>query len=227
MSKTFIVAEIGNSHLGNMDMAKILIQEAAACGVDAVKMQAFLPQDIYWGSKDKEFYKKCSFSYGQYLDLINFADIIKTNLFYSVFSPELDELRLHTKYNKISAHQTNTMRNDWLMEHDNESTFISINNCCAKIPNFKRAKILFASQYLPENNDAKFVGLVLLRHLFYRPIGYSDHTIGIDNCIIAAKEYNCPWIEKHFTIERDETFRDTIHAADQKQMYELVRNLNR
>ena len=37
--KIFIVAEIGNNHEGNFQLAKKLIYEAYRCGVDAVKFQ--------------------------------------------------------------------------------------------------------------------------------------------------------------------------------------------
>ena len=35
----FVVAEIGNNHNGSMELAKRLIDEAIACGADAVKFQ--------------------------------------------------------------------------------------------------------------------------------------------------------------------------------------------
>ena len=41
LKKTFIVAEIGNNHEGNFDIAIRLINEAKKCGVDAVKFQTF------------------------------------------------------------------------------------------------------------------------------------------------------------------------------------------
>ena len=39
--KTFIIAEIGNNHEGNFNVAKKLISQAAISGVDAVKFQTF------------------------------------------------------------------------------------------------------------------------------------------------------------------------------------------
>ena len=39
MKKTYIIAEIGNSHEGSLGLAKQFIQTAAESGVDAVKMQ--------------------------------------------------------------------------------------------------------------------------------------------------------------------------------------------
>ena len=39
MQKTYIIAEIGNTHEGSLGLAKNFIKSAAECGVDAVKFQ--------------------------------------------------------------------------------------------------------------------------------------------------------------------------------------------
>ena len=51
--QVFIVAEIGNNHEGNFDVAQELIQQAAKVGVDAVKFQTYLPE-LYVSSEDQE-----------------------------------------------------------------------------------------------------------------------------------------------------------------------------
>ena len=42
--QVFIVAEIGNNHEGDFDVAHELIRQAAKAGADAVKFQTFLPE---------------------------------------------------------------------------------------------------------------------------------------------------------------------------------------
>ena len=42
IKKTFIIAEIGNNHEGNISNAKKLIKLASKAGVDAVKFQTFV-----------------------------------------------------------------------------------------------------------------------------------------------------------------------------------------
>ena len=44
--KVFIIAEIGNNHEGNFQLAKKMIIKAAATGVDAVKFQTFIPEQF-------------------------------------------------------------------------------------------------------------------------------------------------------------------------------------
>ena len=46
MSETYIIAEIGNNHNGQLSKAKALIDMAAKTGVNAVKFQSFRGEDI-------------------------------------------------------------------------------------------------------------------------------------------------------------------------------------
>ena len=47
--KFFIIAEIGNNHEGNFELAKKMVCKAAESGVDAVKFQTFIPEHICSG----------------------------------------------------------------------------------------------------------------------------------------------------------------------------------
>ena len=45
-NSTFIIAEIGVNHNGSVDLAKTMIKSASMCGVDAVKFQTFVSEDL-------------------------------------------------------------------------------------------------------------------------------------------------------------------------------------
>ena len=45
-SPTFIIAEIGVNHNGDIDLAKRLIDEEKSCGADAVKLQTFTARSL-------------------------------------------------------------------------------------------------------------------------------------------------------------------------------------
>ena len=55
--RTFIIAEAGVNHNGDIDLAVEMIQVASRCGVDAIKFQAFIPEksSTYSLSKDNDF----------------------------------------------------------------------------------------------------------------------------------------------------------------------------
>ena len=46
LTKTFIIAEIGVNHNGNMNLAKKMIRSAKRCGADAVKFQTFTAKSL-------------------------------------------------------------------------------------------------------------------------------------------------------------------------------------
>ena len=69
--KVFIIAEIGNNHEGNFELAKEMISKAAKAGVDAVKFQTFIPENLVC-NEDKTRLKQLSkfqLSYNQFKDL--------------------------------------------------------------------------------------------------------------------------------------------------------------
>lgn len=55
--KTFIVAEAGVNHNGNLDMAKKMIVEAKKCGADAIKFQHFTADQLVTKKATKAIYQ--------------------------------------------------------------------------------------------------------------------------------------------------------------------------
>lgn len=45
-SRTYIIAEIGANHNGDMALAKDMIDAAVNCGADAVKFQSWTPKSL-------------------------------------------------------------------------------------------------------------------------------------------------------------------------------------
>ncbi len=72
--------------------------------------------------------------------------------------------------------------------------------------------------------DAKLERIKWLSEFLGKPVGYSDHTIGIEACVEAVRKYDACVIEKHFTFDHDfGPLRDHKHAATPEEMRELVR----
>ena len=58
MKKIYIVAEIGCNHNGDKNLAKVLINKAKECGVDAVKFQTFNSNLLISKYAEKAEYQK-------------------------------------------------------------------------------------------------------------------------------------------------------------------------
>lgn len=219
-----LIAEIGNNHFGSLKKAKEMIRIAKTCGADLIKGQAFDPEDLKHGSMNYEFYKQCAFNFEEYCELIEYGKDFEIDVFFSIFSPKFRNLELKQKWFKLAGVQTKGGKYD-LKSEDNKNTFVSVPGDM-DYPDFKKANILYVSEYLPEDPILDFIDV--LSDYYDRRVGYSDHTIGIGSCEKAIKEYNAIIIEKHFTLEQnvkfhDKVFRDTVHGAMPSELEALSR----
>ena len=244
--KTFIVAEIGNNHEGSYFLAKKLIDEAKKCGVDAVKFQTFIPNLFYSINSEKkrmDQLNKFCLSFEQFRRLSAYAR--KKNLIF--FSTPLDNQSAEFLKNiqsifKIASSDNNYFKFIEKIANYNKDIIVStglsdikllkkIEKIVLKI--WKKRKIKknlicthCVSSY-PTNFEHSNIGAIktLQKKFPKRIIGYSDHTIGIDACLIAAT-LGAKVIEKHFTIDNNYSrFRDHKLSANPKQMKILVERI--
>lgn len=219
-----LIAEISNAHFGNFDTAKALIRAAHNSGASIVKGQAFMAKDIKTGSMPFEFYEQCQFSFQEYVELIEYAREIGTDLFYSIFSPELSELLYEQRWHKIAGGQ---VRLGTYEKIDNKKVIVSVPRDC-ELPYFVKSEILHVSDYFDEEPELKRI--TELGKIYGRRVGYSDHTLGIETAISAARDYGAHIIEKHFCLEKSVTFkgvvyRDTVHGVTPFEFEALARKI--
>ena len=114
MNKSYIIAEIGNTHEGSLGFAKQFIKAAAECGVDAVKIQTHIfdteslpsaPNPPYFKEEtSKEYFDRTAFTIGQWECMDHERDVQNLN---QLCNDGLDillgkhEYFVHSKYNII------------------------------------------------------------------------------------------------------------------------------
>ena len=115
--KTFIIAEIGINHNGDITIAKKMIEEAKAAGVDAVKFQKrdifevytkeFLSQEREspWGKTQLDQKKGLEFEEKEYLEIDKYCQEIGIIWFASAWDiKSLNFLdKFNFKYNKVAS----------------------------------------------------------------------------------------------------------------------------
>lgn len=217
-----LIAEFGNNHFGDFAKAKTMILAALESGATLAKGQAFLAKDLKSGSMPREFYKQCQFTLQQYVELIEYGREIGIPVFFSIFSKELSVLEEHQQYYKLSGRQTLDGKHDF-REFDVSNAFVSI-PATADPPYLKRAQPLYVSDYLAE--DPGLHNLIRLKEFYKRPVGYSDHTLGITQCKKAIDHFDVPVIEKHFTLDKSYVFgqsffRDCAHGIGPDEFLKL------
>ena len=208
-----LIAEIGNNHFGDIELAKQLIKAAHDSGASISKMQAGVDR----GSMPSRFYKQVSFTQGEYILLIDYARSLGSDLFCSVFSPGFDKLRAHQNWEKIAANQYRTNF------PDGPQTIASV-PLNSYLKPLKAANLMHVTEYM--STDPRLDRISKLNAYYGRQCGYSDHTKGIDNCALAIIDWGARFVEKHFTLEHNMqwegwVFRDTVHGATPEEFSQL------
>ncbi len=238
----FLIAEIGNNHYGDINLAKKMISAASKSGADAVKLQYINPEKfIHFSNKDKlNLLKKITFSRNEIVKLYKFAKKKKIELFASIFDHH--EINFFSKLQnlfKIASCDNDLSIYYELISKYKKPTFIStglvgqanlrlIYNLIRKNWNKEFCKQNIAVMYCISEYPCKKLNLNLnsikkIPDEFIK--GYSDHTIGIDACLYAFL-LGAKVIEKHFTLnKKDKRLRDNLLSADPNDLKKLVKNL--
>ena len=244
--KVFIIAEIGNNHEGNFNIAKKLVRLAAKAGADAVKFQTFKTENFINIKDVKRFkqLKKFELSYKQFdslkklahskkikfistpLDLESAvflnkkADLIKIASGDNNFFPLIETVLSSNKPIIISTGMTSFYQIQQILN--------IINSKIGKKNTKKRISLLHCVTNYPVANDfANLRSIVFLNDKIDLTIGYSDHTIGQEACI-AAVALGARIIEKHFTLNKNfSKFRDHALSADYIDLKNMITSIRK
>jgi len=241
LTKSFVIAEIGVNHEGSKKLAMEMINLAAEVGVDAVKFQTYEVEN-YISIEQPDRYaraKKFQLSRDSFREIadyarkkniiffstplhpndVNFLDEIAP--IFKISSGDLTHLKLISEVSKrrkpiiIStgmgtyqeiADAIGEVEKNWPSVRDDGGLLLM--HCVASYPTDKINANLKNISWLIDN--------------FQLPVGYSDHTIGVDACSIAIA-VGAVAIEKHFTYRIEgQVFHDHHISADPAQMKLLV-----
>ena len=246
IKKTYIIAEIGNTHEGSLGLAKCFIKSAADCGVDAVKMQTHIfeaeslpsaPNPPYFKDETrKEYFERTAFTFEQWKELKRYSEEdLKIDFFSSPFSLEaldlLEAVGMNT-YKVASGEVNNTPLLEKIAktgkrvllssgmsswsELDEAVETLQSNGCKDLIV------LQCPSEYPCPPEQA---GLNVLDELKDRyqnvTIGYSDHTMGLA-VPLAAVIKGAKVIEKHFTLSQAMYGSDAMNSTEPEDFKRLV-----
>lgn len=239
-----IVAEIGNNHEGNFEVACELVRQAAACGVDAVKFQTFKTEQFIRPIDTARFQRLQSFelTIEQFGQLANLAKSLGL-LFISTpldlesaqgLKPLVDAYKIascdDTFYPLLSAIaktgkpvMLSTGISDWEQVQKTVHHLQSVWEL-EKVANPSLAVLHCVSSYPvpPEQANLNSIRFLQEKLDYHYPIGYSDHVIGLDAALLAVG-LGARVIEKHFTLDQQYSgFRDHQLSADPAMLKELV-----
>ena len=249
-SKPFIVAEISGNHNGSLSLLKKTILAAKRCGVDAVKLQSYQPEDLTLDIKRKLFkvkgvknkwknkylydiYKEGQTPLKWHKNIFDFCKKKKILCFSSPFSEKavscLEKLNCPA-YKVASLEITNFQLLKRLAKtkkpiiiSTGASNIKEISTALSFFKNKKNIAILKCTVDYPcENKNANINSIKTLKKTFKNiEVGFSDHTQDPVAAIIAINN-GASIIEKHFIINKKINSVDNFFSIDQENMKKFV-----
>jgi len=242
----YIVAELNTSHFGKLETAKMMIDKVKEAGCDCVKFQSWTADTLYSQNYYEEnpiakrFIKKFSLSPLELEEVLNYCRGVNVGFSSTPYSREEAEFLLKNcdvPYLKVASMDLNNLQYlKYLAETgsaivlstgmgDMEEIYRAI-NVIERAGN-KRVCILHCvSMYPTETSKVRLNNVLGLRKEFPDyPIGFSDHSLGVEMSIAASALGAC-MIEKHFTLDKEKIGMDNHMAIDSEEMSFLARSVH-
>lgn len=245
----FIAAEVGINHNGDMELARKMIDAAVECGADAVKFQNYYTEDFIqdkdlkytYASQGKavtesqfDMFKRYELSFEQLKGLKEHCDK-KGVLFFSTPTSKrgIDDLaKLNVGLLKNGSDLLVNIPLIKEMAKTKIPTIIStgmalVSEIDEAVRAFEEADgkelmiLHCTSSYPTPDEDVNLLKLESLSKTFNYPIGFSDHTWGIEAAIGAVVLGAC-FIEKHFTTDKTLPGPDHRFSSDPAEFKQLV-----
>ena len=250
----FIVAEAGVNHNGDIKIAKQLIDVAVDAGCDVVKFQTFKAENIVTADAPKAKYQlkttsstesqlemlcRLELSYKDHEKLYEYC-LKKGILFMSTPFDEESADFLDTLGVPVFKIPSGEITNLPFLTHVAQkgkplivSTGMSYLQevqtaveALKKTKNKNFALLHCVSQYPAEPQDVNLKAMDTLAKVFRVPIGFSDHTLGIE-ISLAAVARGARIIEKHFTLDRDLKGPDHKASLEPLELKALVAGIRK
>lgn len=234
----FIIADVGANSNGDLGIAKEMIERAGDVGIDSVKFQSWTKDTLMSSSLYKNqpaglesFGPKTQ---GDLLDFLSLTDkdhyalkafCDKNNVIFSstpLSFHHVDLLNdLDVLFFKIASMDLNHLSMLEYVAKKGKPIILStgmgsvreIGEAIDTILSAGNDKIILlhcTSLYPPTDEEVNLNNIDYLRNVFDLPIGYSDHTLGINIPLASVAKGVCV-IEKHYTL--DKTMEGWDHAV--------------
>jgi len=245
----FIIAEIGTNHLGDLKIAKKIIDAAKDAGCDAVKFQKKNVENIYtkffldspidspWGTTQRQMRLHREFSLKQFEEINKYCKKKKIEWFASCWDTEsqISMRKFKTKYNKVASAMLTHKKLLELIAKEKKYTFISTGMSTMKnienaVKIFKKSKCPFElmhchSAYPMPTEEANLNMIPALKKKFKCNVGYSGHEIGATNVSIPAVMLGASSIERHVTLNRTWYGHDQAASLEPQGLQRLIRDV--
>lgn len=249
----YVIAEAGVNHNGDLNMAFELIDVAVAAGADAVKFQTFNPSSVFTKTASKAKYQKTgvddqetafemlsrlALTYNDFRKLNDYAQEKGIVFFSKGHKEDIDFLvELGVPVLKIDSSQLIWYSYIEKMAQQNLPIILSTGTCTLGevekaldiILNTGNQDVIVlhcTTAYPTPPNQINLKAMATLEHAFGLPVGFSDHSEGIE-IALAAVGLGAVMIEKHYTLDRNLPGPDHQASLEPKDLNALVAGIRK
>ena len=235
---TFVVAEIGINHNGDMKLAEQLLHEAKTSGADAAKLQTYITEKrVRRDAAIFDILKRCELSFDQQKQLFDLGKDLGLMVFSTPFDDEsvafLEEVEspcikiasfdvVNEKLlQRVSAARRPVIMSRGMSDRAELDTAVAI----LQHGNVPYVLLHCVSSY--PISDHKYLNLSTISEMKQRypcPVGFSDHSVGSKAAALAVA-VGAQMVEKHFTLSSAEDAPDYALSADPETMKAMIQEI--
>lgn len=253
MDQTLVIAEIGVNHNGDIGLAKEMIAAARDTGVDVVKFQTYKAEEVmtdqtplagYMKDDDKNFLelaRRLELSFEETLTLQAYANDLGVEFLSSPFDVPSTEFLGSIGMRRMKIPSGETVNPFLLRAAAATKLPLIVSTGMATLEEVRRSLNFLelqqsgpitvlhcTTQYPAEPQLSNLRAMTTMAREFGLPVGYSDHTPGIE-ISLAAVALGATVIEKHFTLNKKLPGPDQAASLEPHELRALVdgiRNIN-
>ena len=244
-----IIAEAGVNHNGNVEIAKKMVLPAKKAGADYIKFQTFCPEKLVSKSAEKaDYQKQNTIAQESQLEMLQQLALTQDDFFELKEYCKRKEIGfLSTPFDLDSLHFLDSLDMDfwklpsgeitnlpYLLEIAKTGKPVVMSTGMCELEEIKEAvdylrragteKIILLhcnTEYPTPMEDVNLKAMQDIKDSLGLPVGYSDHTQGIEVPIAAAAMGACV-LEKHFTLDRTMSGPDHRASLEPKELQSMV-----
>ena len=252
-----IIAEAGVNHNGSKELAKQMVLEAKKAGVDYVKFQTFVPENLVSKNAAKAEYQKettgadesqlqmlksLALTEEDFVELKDYCNEVGVGFISTPF--DLDSLdfleTLDMDFWKVPSGEITNLPYLEAIAKTGRKVIMSTGMC--EVEEIQQAVEVLEkngtkdivllhcnTQYPTPFEDVNLSAMKHIAEVTGKEVGYSDHTIGIE-VPTAAVALGATVIEKHFTLDKNmegPDHRASLEPDELAAMVSAIRNIER